>query len=101
MKKDDKIKLLESEIARMDMHNQLAPFPIFDSEHVKLMKDELRELKQTVDNEPVEACGTCKSLYLVNEDKTHVVCMRCGSVNDVIKYDNIDEYLKTNDKKWE
>ncbi len=96
MDKKEKIQLIDKKLEEMSYMNQLSPFPVFDTEHIDMLKEERAKLAAIEDKTPVEACGTCKSLYLVNEDDGHVVCMRCGSVNHVEKYDNIEQYLKVN-----
>ena len=96
MDKKEKISAIDSKLKDMEYVNSLSPFPAFDSEYIQMLKDEREKLATIEDNTPVEACGTCKSLYLVNEDNKHVVCMRCGSVNHIEKYTNIEQYLKVN-----
>jgi DNA-directed RNA polymerase subunit RPC12/RpoP len=46
---------------------------------------------------PVAACKHCKSLYIENDDLENDICMRCGAVNEIIIYDNIEKYLEENE----
>jgi len=47
----------------------------------------------------VVACRYCKSLHIVNDDLENDICMRCGAVNEIDIYSNIDDYLEKNEKQ--
>jgi rRNA maturation endonuclease Nob1 len=51
--------------------------------------------------EPVVACGGCRSLYLKQDDDDNDICMRCGSINDTVAYNDIEVYKKKNNSIWE
>lgn len=86
----------------MTYYNDMAPFPVYDTEYVEIIQNELNKMKANEYNDdPVEACGSCGSLHIISDDmELHNVCMRCGSVNDLIKYENIEEYLESDKGKF-
>lgn len=43
---------------------------------------------------PVAACKYCKSLNIVIDNLENDNCGRCGSVNEVLVFANIQEYLQ-------
>lgn len=51
--------------------------------------------------EPVVACGGCKSLYIKKDDNDNDICMRCGSINDTVAYNDIEIYKKKSKGIWE
>lgn len=55
--------------------------------------------KQEYDELSVVACKHCKSLHIENDDLENDICMRCGSVNDIEIYNNIDQYLEKNEER--
>ena len=87
----------------MEYHNTMAPFPFYDSEYVEGIKNKIEEMKQNdyidYDTIPVAACTYCNSLHIQVDDVSNDHCMRCGTVNEIIIYENIDKYLevKNND----
>jgi len=54
----------------------------------------MEEKEKDYDQEPVVACKYCKSLHIVSDELDNNICMRCGSVNELTDFENIDEYLK-------
>ena len=56
---------LKEEIKRREYHNEMAPFPVFDTEIIQDMS-KLSELvkKQDYNNEPVCYCKTCLSINI-------------------------------------
>lgn len=54
--------------------------------------------KHEIDEMPVTACKFCKSLHIENDPEENDICMKCGAVNEIEIYDNIDSYLKRNEK---
>ena len=79
-------------------YNDLAPFPIFDTEYIADVKMKLKKAMEDkhkdYDEEPVVACRFCKSLHIVSDEVDNNVCMRCGSINELQEFTNINEYLK-------
>lgn len=83
----------------MKYYNSQAPFPPFDTDYVKDVENKIKEIMsdktKEYDDEPVVACKYCKSLHIESaDDLDNVVCMKCGAVNELIEFSNIDEYLK-------
>lgn len=94
-----KVKTLEhwkELLQKMLYHNRLAPFPIYDTDYVLEIKDKIKvmELKNKYDEDPVDACSDCKSLNLRYGDTNDndIICMRCGSINNIIKFETIYKY---------
>lgn len=52
------------------------------------------------EDEHIECCNKCKSLYLIDEDIFHVVCHKCNSLNDIEVMENIDIYLEKYGYIW-
>lgn len=99
-----KIKYLKKQLDHLQYYNKLAPFPIYDTEYVEEVKNEIMKLedenKIDYDNEPVVACKYCKSLHIISDDINNNICMRCGSVNELREFPNIYKYKNfvNNDK---
>ena len=93
------IKKYEKELKDAEYYNNMAPFPVYDTEYVKIMKKKLKQMKNDTeyDKLPVAACKYCKSLHIINDELSNDVCMKCGSINDIIMYDNIYEHEKHKD----
>lgn len=90
------LSYFEKRLQIMEHYNYYSPFPIFDTEYVQEVKDYIKEMNEHTkeyDELPVIACKYCNSLYILNDALENDLCGRCGSVNDVKVYDNIDEYL--------
>ncbi|MGK3946940.1 hypothetical protein ABK046_52310, partial [Streptomyces caeruleatus] len=71
MRKDIKLKILKNELDHIQYYNQMAPFPVYDSEYVSEVEKTVKEMESTkknYDDEPVLACKYCKSLYIVADD---------------------------------
>lgn len=80
----------------------MAPFNVFDSEYVKDVDNYIKMIednKKDYDSEPVVACKYCKNLHIVTDEDVNNICMRCGSVNDIVEFENIYEYLKFKNAK--
>jgi hypothetical protein len=78
-------------------YNKLAPFPVFDSDYVndiKLKIDKMNTSKINYDELPVVACNHCMSLWIENDELENDLCMRCGAVNDIEIFNDIDHYLE-------
>lgn len=100
--KNLKREYLQAVLAHITYYNDMAPFPVFDTEYVEAIEKQLKNMDdKNYDNEPVEACGSCGSLHIISDDmQLHNMCMHCGSVNDLEKYDDIHEYLETDKGKF-
>ena len=88
---------LKKELNHIERINENAPFPIFDTEHVEHVKGLVNEIKAEkidYDDIPVHACGECGNLALkeLDEGGFTTVCLRCGTVNNIIKYDTIKDW---------
>lgn len=102
-----KSKIIKKELTKLLKHlkyyNWLAPFPVYDTDYVKDVENRLNEIKmekdKNYDEEPVVACKYCKSLHIVADDIDNNICMKCGSVNDIVEYKNIYEYKTEKDAK--
>lgn len=85
-------------------YNNLAPFPIYDTEYVKAINkkiEEMKVLKEECDKLPVYFCTHCKSLHIEIDEKQNNICHRCGSVNEVAMLPNIKEYNDRYGNIWE
>ncbi len=95
----DILKELEELYEHVTYYNRMAPFPVYDTEYVQEIKDAIDMITNSdknYDELPVEACANCKNLFLVVDDVDNIICMRCNSINEVDKYDDIYEYKKEN-----
>lgn len=104
--KNLKLDYLEKEYKHIKYYNSLAPFPIYDTDYVNSVKNELdKEVKRMneefdYDKLPVYACKHCKHLNIEIDDDYNEICMRCGSINEVDEYENIYEYKKKWGELW-
>ena len=95
------LKLLKIELDHIEYYNKMAPFPCFDTEYVELVRNKIKDMEHSkieYDNLPVAACKYCKSLHIVADEVENEVCMRCGAVNEIVVYKDIDEYLDKKDE---
>ena len=88
--------LIES-LKYMEYHNRVAPFPVYDTDDIKEIKLKIMELEEenkiNYDDVPVEACRFCKSLNIqYDEEHLNIICMRCGSTNELQQFETIHEY---------
>jgi len=70
------------------------PFPTRDSGILKELEDKLESGEVEFDDDPVEACPVCNSLYLI-EDDGKVECYNCGNLieeKDIVHYESIFGY---------
>jgi DNA-directed RNA polymerase subunit RPC12/RpoP len=58
----------------------------------------MENTKTNYDDLPVAACKYCNSLHIQIDDVENDVCMRCGSVNEIVLYKDIDDYLEKTKK---
>jgi len=92
---------LKKQLEHMEYYNLMAPFPVYDTEHVSLIIKKIKIMendKSNYDKEPVVACKHCKSLHILNDEIDNDICMKCGSVNDTIEYKNIYDYNTSTSK---
>lgn len=79
-------------------YNNLAPFPVYGTEYIEDVRNKLKRAMEDkhkdYDQEPVVACRFCKSLHIVSDEVDNNVCMRCGAINELQEFTNINEYLK-------
>ena len=91
------LKYLKELLSHLEYYNKITPFPVYDTGFVEEIKLEIMKLenenKINYDDEPVEACRFCKSLNIqYDEDNLNVICMRCGSTNELKVFKTIHEY---------
>jgi len=90
-------------LSHLKYYDNLAPFPIYGSEYIEDVENKLREVMEdkntNYDEEPVVACRFCKSLHIVSDEVENNVCMRCGSINELQEFKNINEYLNFKNRK--
>src|SRR5690606_19807629 len=94
-----KIDHLKEKLKYMEEINQLAPFPIYDTEEIKDLKVEIDKF-EVYENEEVECCKNCKNLHLIDDDFGNTWCKKCHSVNEIETLKDIDEYLKEYGDIW-
>ena len=91
-------KVLRTLLSHLLYYNRMAPFPVFDTEYVEGIKNKLREVMEDKDKdydlEPVVACKFCKDLHILSDEIGNDVCMKCGAINELEEFSNINEYLK-------
>lgn len=96
MKNQITLRYLKILLDHLEYYNKMSPFPIYDTDYIKDVKNRIMELedenKINYDNEPVVACKYCKSLHIVTDEVDNDICGRCGSVNELKEFKNIFEY---------
>ena len=97
------VKQCQKLLDHLKYYNNLAPFPVYDTEYVdevenfiKMMK---KENKIDYDDLPVASCKYCKSLHITTDDADNNICMRCGSINDIVIHEDIHKYIEDTDDK--
>jgi len=61
---------------------------------------EIMSMKDKYDEEHVDACPVCNSLYLLYNDNLSVDCMNCGNevkIKDLVRYESIYSYIEKNE----
>jgi hypothetical protein len=79
----------------------MAPFPVYDTDLVQDLKDYIKmaEKKKSIYDElPVACCKHCLDLFVIEDDAGNDICGRCGSVNEIRIFNNIEEYLGEREK---
>ncbi len=89
--KEKIIKHYEELLEYVEECNRFHVFNYYDSEYVETIKQKLKEMKakENYDEIPVAACKHCHSLHIIEDEDSNNVCMKCGSVNDIIIYETI------------
>lgn len=98
--KDHLVDLYE----HVSYYNEMAPFPIYDTDYVKLLKktiDEMVDNNKEYNELPVYYCKHCKSLHIEVDESNNDICHRCGSVNEIDSLPNIEAYNLKYGKIWE
>lgn len=91
------LKHLRKLYKHVEYYNKMSPFPVYDTEWVMDIKNKIKEMENTkedYDELPVDACRFCKHLHIVFDEDDNDHCMKCGSINELITFPNINEYLK-------
>ena len=52
------------------------------------------------DQLPVVACKYCKSLHIQIDENGNDICMKCGSVNDIDEFEDIEQYRQNIEGTW-
>lgn len=82
----------------MEHYNNMAPFPVYDTEVVQDLKDFIKmsekSKKEMYDDLPVASCKHCLDLFVMEDEAGNDICGRCGSVNEIRIFNNIHEYLE-------
>ena len=92
------ISVLNEIKTELEHYNKMAPFPVYDTGYIGDIKQTIKNMegaKTNYDKLPVAACKYCNSLWVENDDVENDICMRCGTVNELTVYKDINEYLKT------
>lgn len=98
MNNEKLIKVLNGIKKHLKYHNKMAPFPVFDTGYIKDVEQIIKNMEQTninYDELPVAACKYCNSLWIENDEVENDVCMRCGTVNELVIYKDINSYIET------
>ena len=79
------------EIERREYYNQMAPFPVYDTDIINdLKKLNMITPKQGFENEPITYCKTCLSIHIKTiefekgpegEDREVDYCVPCGNTD--------------------
>lgn len=102
MKGKTVIEYIKEKLDFMTYHNNIAPFPVFDTGYVEYTKNKLEEMskeKEKYDNMPVAACKYCNSLHILNDEIENDICARCGAINDIVIYQDIETYLTSTNEE--
>jgi len=90
-----KLTQLKETLAHMEYYNFLAPFPVFDTENVSNLKDYIKIMERSsteYDNLPTACCRHCLDLGMMVDEFDNDICVRCGSVNELLVFDTYAEY---------
>lgn len=90
-----KIKYLKELLGFLEYHNKMAPFPMYDTEYVTNIRNELNKMdnkKINYDELPTAACRHCNNLGLLQDELDNDICLRCGSINEINIFPNYYAY---------
>lgn len=78
------------------------PFSLYDSEELKAFEKKVRKMDSSIehDEEKVECCEGCKSLFIYKDDFNNWWCGKCNSLNSIEECKNIEEYLENYGHIW-
>lgn len=97
--KNKLLKQYKQQLSSMKEANFYNVFPYYDTEDIKDLEKLISKMeKEDYNKEPVVACKHCKSLYIIQDELENNVCFKCGSVNDLIEFPNIDAYQESLNK---
>jgi len=103
LKKQVQLKYLCQLRDHMNHYNSIGPFPSYDTDYVKDIENKIKQIEMNIDHDydkdSVVACKYCKSLHIINDEYDNSYCQRCGSVNELIEFNDIFEYKKFTEKK--
>lgn len=89
----------------MELYNDRAPFPVFDTELVKNVKELINNIMENdkidYDDLPVIACKNCYNLAIEVDEDGNDICYKCESINEIKAYDNIDKWSEESDGMWD
>ena len=98
-----KLKALQRLLKDLEWYNNMAPFPVYDTDYVREVSNTIDKMKNNkdlnkYDEEPVVCCKYCKWLHITVDNEGNDICNRCGSVNELETLDDIYQYLKKYDR---
>lgn len=92
----ERLEYLKKELKHITLYNRGSPFPLYDTEYVELVEQQIINImdktKIDYDDEPVVSCKHCKSLFIKVDEDDNNLCMKCGSINEVIEHKDIFDY---------
>jgi len=94
---EETLKIYKLLLEWVEYYNNMAPFPIYDTEYVEMIRNRIDNIEQKMkqkdyDLEPVVACAICDDLFLGVDELDNTICMRCGSINEERIFKTIYEY---------
>jgi len=93
------ILYLLKEYERMLEVNRYTPFPYYDTGDLESYYNKLKSMVEEED-ETVECCGNCKSLFLFEDDLNNVWCGKCNTPNNTEKCKDINQYIDKYGNIW-
>lgn len=86
----------------MDYYNNMAPFPLYDTEFVNKLKkkiDIMKKIDIDYDSLPTVSCKYCDNLGIIQDEFDNDYCSKCGSVNEIVIHSSYHDYKKYIDDK--
>lgn len=100
MEISNELRKLKERLELMKKSNSFAPFPVYDTEDINDVQNLINTMKKIeYDDLPVAACKYCNSLHILNDDLENDICAKCGAVNEIKVFNNINEYLYEREQK--